>query len=558
MIKKFDFKILILFCVGTIYSYSSFSQTENAGFELNITSPDDISGTYQWSASSGWGGSVEADFCGQLVWAENGAETEGCNPLAASSDLTDKIALIRRGTCDFSLKAYHAQLAGAKALVVVNHLESGDPEEFITMLGGDSAAIVDIPVVFITYNSGLLIIPFLAEGNEVEICFEFPTFNFAFGPYAYFTPQSEIIPLDNIQVRVNNRRLPDMTGIETKLQITDPNGTTTELVAVHDAPNGEDVDVTFDSYTPSEIGKYEMKYISGNDGKEIVRAFEITEHTWGMDNGVITRAIGPSPAQFQEANFFYQFANLILPASDAVVTHVSFGIGNAAEVFVGDPSADLILIGIYDADKNSDGAVDDFSNFDGLGDPIEIGFYEMDGSETFDNLVTVPLDSPLQFEAGGIYYVSLAYDGLNAATGIAPSFSASSRVEYLGFPSTPLQTDQLFGGGWASGTLALRLHTEGFVTSTKDIVALAEDKVTILSNPVVNNEVRFQINLEKSNNRVDVLFRNLDGKLIKQLKYENVQNISDQINVVGLPAGTYFLNVNTEEGFRSKKVVISK
>jgi subtilisin family serine protease len=51
--------------------------------------------------------------------------SEACSPLAAGS-LTGKIALIGRGTCDFSFKIRTAQLAGAVAVLVANRLP-GDP-----------------------------------------------------------------------------------------------------------------------------------------------------------------------------------------------------------------------------------------------------------------------------------------------------------------------------------------------------------------------------------------------------------------------------------------------
>jgi minor extracellular serine protease Vpr len=58
------------------------------------------------------------------VNAVNGL-SEACSPLAAGS-LTGKIALIGRGTCDFSFKIRTAELAGAVAVLVANRIP-GDP-----------------------------------------------------------------------------------------------------------------------------------------------------------------------------------------------------------------------------------------------------------------------------------------------------------------------------------------------------------------------------------------------------------------------------------------------
>lgn len=529
-------------------------QTRGIDFEFIVKSPASIAGSYGWDGTTDFGGSLEDDLCGELVWADD-IEELGCSPL--TSDLTGKIALIRRGSCFFSLKIYNAQEAGAKAVVVVNHNQDSEIglDGTSGMAAGDSASAVTIPAIFVSYNTGVQILSALNLSQKVEVCFELATFNLDFGPYSYFTPQSQIVPLDNMSIRLTNRTILDKVGLETKIQITDPNGQVQEIVSTNDLPAGEFVDVFFDSYVPGPIGEYNMKYISGLDAKELERKFEITEFTWGMDNGVVDRAIGPSPDQFASSNFFYQHGNLVLSGADGVASYVTFGLGNGPDLFTGDPSADLVLIAIYNGDRDGDLQIDDFSSFEDLGDPIEVGFYEINGNETFDQLITVPLDNPVALKKDGIYYVSIAYDGINAGTGIGPLFSGTSDVNYLNFPSTPLQLDQLYSG-WAGSVLVTRLQLEGFPTSTQDLKPLSADKLKILSNPIINNKLTFELTLENVSNRIEILFRNLDGKLLKRLNYTKTSNLLESIDVTGLPTGTYFLNILTDEGFRSEKVMV--
>lgn len=52
---------------------------------------------------------------------DGGSNVQGCNPFPANS-FKDKAALIQRGTCNFSLKAYNAQVAGALFTVVYNNV----------------------------------------------------------------------------------------------------------------------------------------------------------------------------------------------------------------------------------------------------------------------------------------------------------------------------------------------------------------------------------------------------------------------------------------------------
>lgn len=547
------FKAILIFAIIALITNTINSQTNEQEFEFVVKSPESIARSYEWSGATDFGGNVTEDICGELVWGENGEETTGCSPLA--DDLTNKIALIRRGDCDFSLKVFHAQQAGAKAAIILNHNDSGDPDELVGMLGGDSSSAVTIPSIFISYNTGMTILPFIESNSSVDICLELPTFNLEFGPYSYFTPQSQIVPLDNMSVQVINRTSENLTNVSSFLSITDPSGDITDLVTTNNMDVGEEVRFLFDPYLPEEIGEYSMFYSSGIDGKTIERKFEITEHTWGMDNGNIIGAIGPSETLFANSNFFYQHANLVLAGADGIATHVTFGLGNGADLFTDDPSSDIIIMAIYNADKNGDNVIDAFTDFEGLGDPLEFGIYQITGEETFENLISAPLDSPLSLEAGGIYYVSLAYDGLGAGTGVGPLFTATTDEGYENFPSTPVLLDRLYSG-WSGATIVTRLQLEGFISSTKDLEILDAGKLVVKSNPITNGTLEYELILEDYSDKVDIMFRNLEGKLIDHKNFKHYNRLTETIDVSTLPSGTYFLNVNTEEGFKSEKVIV--
>ncbi|MFN8474793.1 MAG: S8 family serine peptidase [Anaerolineae bacterium] len=72
--------------------------------------------------------------------------------------LTGKIALVQRGTCNFSLKVWNAQQAGAIAAVVYNNAANGDG--ILNMAGGAHAADVTIPSVFIGHSMGVGMVDF--------------------------------------------------------------------------------------------------------------------------------------------------------------------------------------------------------------------------------------------------------------------------------------------------------------------------------------------------------------------------------------------------------------
>lgn len=93
----------------------------------------------------------------------NPISAEGCNPLI--NNLTGKIAVVFRNTCEFGMKALNAQNAGAVGVIVINR----NPGEVIAMGAGASGANVTIPVVMVDINDGLSLIAAMANGPVVML-----------------------------------------------------------------------------------------------------------------------------------------------------------------------------------------------------------------------------------------------------------------------------------------------------------------------------------------------------------------------------------------------------
>lgn len=91
----------------------------------------------------------------------NPVSAEGCNPLI--NNLTGKIAVIYRNTCEFGLKAFNAQNAGAVGVIVINR----NPNEWINMGAGADGANVTIPVVMLDINDGQTIVAEMQNGPVV-------------------------------------------------------------------------------------------------------------------------------------------------------------------------------------------------------------------------------------------------------------------------------------------------------------------------------------------------------------------------------------------------------
>lgn len=79
---------------------------------------------------------------------------DACDEITNGSDLSGKIAVIRRGECEFGFKALAAQNEGAVAVIMVNNVEG----EAITMAGGAVGDQVTIPLFMVNSIDGEAII----------------------------------------------------------------------------------------------------------------------------------------------------------------------------------------------------------------------------------------------------------------------------------------------------------------------------------------------------------------------------------------------------------------
>ena len=103
---------------------------------------------------------------GRPEWSYNYIVTlDSCDPIDNGGDLNGKIAIVRRGSCEFGFKALAAQNEGAVAVIVVNN-QPGAP---IVMGGGAVGGDVTIPVVMVTDVDGEAIIDEISGGNTVNM-----------------------------------------------------------------------------------------------------------------------------------------------------------------------------------------------------------------------------------------------------------------------------------------------------------------------------------------------------------------------------------------------------
>ena len=147
--------------LGGITGATTFQSAAN----VTINSPVVLAGNYPSFPNSSFGPSITSAITGNIVLVTDGISVPtslGCNALTNGSAVSGKIALVRRGSCNFSVKVANAQAAGAIAVIVMNNV-AGPP----AAMGGADATIT-IPSVMISREDGNLLEAALAAGTAVN------------------------------------------------------------------------------------------------------------------------------------------------------------------------------------------------------------------------------------------------------------------------------------------------------------------------------------------------------------------------------------------------------
>jgi hypothetical protein len=110
---------------------------------------------------------IDAEF--ELVNDGSADPTLGCQPLVGFTP--GNIAVLRRGICEFGLKSFNAESAGAVAVFMVNDGRCGDfPDSDLctnNLGSGDLGFLVTIPVVMVSVADGDPVVGAIADGQTV-------------------------------------------------------------------------------------------------------------------------------------------------------------------------------------------------------------------------------------------------------------------------------------------------------------------------------------------------------------------------------------------------------
>lgn len=139
-------------------SFGSFSQVI-----CNVEEPLSIAGGMQITNPTDWSADLSNPANAVLDTVVMAEDSLACATLTNAAQLNGKIALVYRGTCNFSQKALEVQNAGAVACIIVNNI----PGAPVGMGAGSFGAQVTIPVIMISDVDGDAIHDALEAGDIV-------------------------------------------------------------------------------------------------------------------------------------------------------------------------------------------------------------------------------------------------------------------------------------------------------------------------------------------------------------------------------------------------------
>lgn len=144
----------LLLSLGLVAGFGSL----NAQVICNQISPNAVA--YNFTQTSGWDLDMSAPGTYVVDTLAVSTDTLGCTSVAG---VAGKVALIYRGSCNFTVKAQNAEAAGAVAVIIVNNVATAP----IVMGSGATTTTVSIPVVMISQADGAALRATMAGGPVV-------------------------------------------------------------------------------------------------------------------------------------------------------------------------------------------------------------------------------------------------------------------------------------------------------------------------------------------------------------------------------------------------------
>lgn len=504
----------------------------------------------------------------------NPMSAEACNgPLI--NDLTGKIAVIYRNTCEFGYKALQAENAGAVGVIIINR-----DNEAVGMGGGVEGLNVTIPVVMLSSLNGASLVAEMANGPVVMfIGNKVGAFVNDIGSSSadvLIAPQagSQAATFDgfNLAMQMYNWGSATQNAITVTAEITDPSsavvyssvvnvpamntGDTTYIV------NGNPVEFPRFELPSYALGTYNLTYTLDMGVPDESDFDNVFSSSFTINNEVISLASidgankptattypSNSTTEYQSCMFYTDSmaSNLsfegvyFIPYSnpDSLVQYPiageEFNVNvytiNGAWTDLNDPSLTAF------ADIFTDMTLIDF-----------VQYYPASDAEN-GTAVYIDLNSPIQLVDNTRYMVCVQSFNPKMAFGYDGTLDYDGNQGITAMPVSPVYVDDTWYSGWVGPSAP----SIGLKTSVVGLNEITEVSGKAFPNPA--NDV-VTISVEATGNAA-ITVTDVTGKVVMN-NTMSLSNGTADMNIDSLESGVYIFNVAFENGQTSTFNVVKK
>lgn len=511
----------------------------------------------------------------------NPVSAEGCNPLL--NNLTGKIAVIYRNTCEFGLKAFNAQNAGAVGVILINR----NPNEWLSLGAGADGANVTIPVVMLDINDGTTLVNEMANGSVVVFMGNKTGLfanDIALNANTALAPKGGMVHSllaqngteFNFEVgaKITNPGNQPQSNVSLNAKITNPSGATVydnsvsglslaagDTTGIDVFPGGASDFPQF-SLSSYPVGTYTLTYTADLGGTDDYSDDNTVEFTFTVNDSLFSySAIDPATNAMGASNFYRPSTN-----------NTTYSVCTVVQ----DPNASRVAAtGLYFAATKATGT-------DPLdGEEMALYLYTWDDQFTDLNDVNFPAGTAwtLTEVASGLYYYPSDLQNDVVYGAFANPIILQDNVRYLACVQT-VNLDLYLGYGSQNYTWNTDLYLQPMFPNESDgtrfAVGFGSDLPSALGVALINKDniglaeattVEGMAYPNPANDKVTV---SIEGEGVASLNVTDITGktvMTNSINLVGgksdvtiasLESGMYIFNVTLENGKTAQFNVVKK
>jgi hypothetical protein len=572
-----------------VSGFAAYSQSVVLGI-----SPAAVEGSYDHTWADPAGGWATPDFNipntfvqGELMLVEDGSagtnaqghpiSQEGCNPL--TNDLTGKIAVIYRNTCNFSVKAFNAQTAGAIGVIIVNR----DPE-VIAMGAGTDGANVTIPTVMLTALDGAALVNEMANGavvvfignkvgqfaNDAAIYSDGAMISKSTGVLSQLAQNGSEFGFD-IGVQLFNDGSAAQNNITVNAKVTNPAGTevynntiTVASLAAADSVYlypGETQSFPAFSLNSYPAGRYTLTYTVGLEVNDefptdnvITSDFVVNDSLFSYSalNSVNNLPSGTGGYQPGTLNASYAVCSVISDANASRIgaEGIYFAlVTNAADSI--DLTGEEIALNLYEwGDVFTD--LNDANLAFNVLTPVAFGYYYYP-SNLADSMVYGAFETPVLLENNKRYLACAQTVNLDVFFRYDTDIDYTTNVNNYLQPLFPVDADGTYSAGGFGSDNAPAMAIKVFNAAELGVSEATMIEGVAYPNPAVENVT---ISMKAEGN-ANITMTDVAGRVVLS-KAANLVNGKTDLNIAALNAGVYIVNVVLENGKTAQFNVVKK